>query len=216
MAVRIFGDVFGTLASYFRIGPIATALRLKNSSGVLDIRNAGDSAWASAGMHTAKIFGTNASNSVSLVAPGSLASAYTLTLPPDDGSTGQVLRTDGSGTLTFVDVVSNSDLVAVEAFTEATSSPLTVFTAPANAIITAVRVVVSVAAGGGSPTISVGFSGTPEAYMATAENDLKNTGVYEVAPQISVGGSPLAVIATITPSSQTFTGAIYIHYTNPA
>lgn len=38
---------------------------------------------------------------VALQAPGTLASSYTLTLPVDDGNSGQVLTTDGSGNLSW-------------------------------------------------------------------------------------------------------------------
>ena len=43
----------------------------------------------------------NGSNYVALKAPNSLASNLTLTLPSADGSSGQVLTTDGSGTLSW-------------------------------------------------------------------------------------------------------------------
>jgi hypothetical protein len=38
---------------------------------------------------------------VALQAPGTIATSYTLTLPVDDGTTGQVLTTDGSGVLSW-------------------------------------------------------------------------------------------------------------------
>lgn len=43
----------------------------------------------------------NGSNYVALKAPNTLASNLTLTLPSADGSSGQALVTDGSGTLSF-------------------------------------------------------------------------------------------------------------------
>lgn len=44
----------------------------------------------------------NGTNTVSIQAPATLAADYTLTLPVDDGTTGQVLSTDGSGVLSWV------------------------------------------------------------------------------------------------------------------
>ena len=44
----------------------------------------------------------NGSNYVALKAPDTLASNVTLTLPTADGTSGQVLSTDGSGNLSFV------------------------------------------------------------------------------------------------------------------
>lgn len=40
-------------------------------------------------------------NSISLAAPAALAASYTLTLPPNDGSSGQFLSTNGSGVLSW-------------------------------------------------------------------------------------------------------------------
>lgn len=52
----------------------------------------------------------NGTDTVSIQTPASLAASYTLTLPVDDGTSGQVLSTDGSGVLSWV---SNS---AVDSF----------------------------------------------------------------------------------------------------
>jgi hypothetical protein len=41
------------------------------------------------------------SNTITLDAPNSLSASYTLLLPPNDGSNGQVLTTDGSGVTTW-------------------------------------------------------------------------------------------------------------------
>lgn len=40
-------------------------------------------------------------NGVTVTAPAALAANYTLTLPPNDGSNGQVLTTDGNGVTTW-------------------------------------------------------------------------------------------------------------------
>ena len=52
----------------------------------------------------------NGTDSVTIQSPASLASSYTLTLPPDDGTPGQFLKTDGSGVLTFETIFSNIEL----------------------------------------------------------------------------------------------------------
>ena len=212
MANRFLSDAVGTLRSFFKISTV----RLKDSSSVLHVRNAGDTAFINAGVHSLEVYKDNASNHVTITVPSSLAGNYSLVLPPDDGATGQVLRTDGSGVTTWVDVVSNADLVQIQAFTQATSSPTTIFTPPANARITKVSANITVAAGGGTPTISVGISGDEDRDLDELEVDLKTVGVYEVAPLTDVTGTPGAVILTITPDSQSFTGEIFVHYTNPA
>jgi len=52
----------------------------------------------------------NGNHYVSLKAPASIASNFTLTLPSADGSSGQVLRTNGEGTLSFASLL--TDLVS--------------------------------------------------------------------------------------------------------
>ena len=44
---------------------------------------------------------SNNGNTVSFTAPNSLAASYNLTLPPNDGTNGQVLTTDGNGVTTW-------------------------------------------------------------------------------------------------------------------
>jgi len=46
----------------------------------------------------------NGTDFVTLTTPAALAASYTLTLPPNDGAAGQVVRTDGNGVLTFVNL----------------------------------------------------------------------------------------------------------------
>jgi hypothetical protein len=49
----------------------------------------------------------NGTDAVTIKSPNNLAASYTLTLPPDDGTIGQFLKTDGSGNLAFETVFSN-------------------------------------------------------------------------------------------------------------
>lgn len=209
MADRFISDLIGTLRTYFKIGSV----RLKNSSGVLEIKNTGDTAYAQTNTYAIGVLGSNASNKITVGAPAGLSGNMNFVLPPDHGTVGYFLRTDGSGTTTWVPGSSNATVFNQEAFTEGTSSPLTIFTPPANATITKVVVNVTVAASGGSPTLSVGVSGTVERDMAAADIDLKTVGVYEVTPMTDVTGTPAAVIATITPSAQTFTGTVWVECT---
>jgi hypothetical protein len=47
-------------------------------------------------------------NYVELIAPNTLAATYTLTMPADDGTTGQVLSTNGTGTLSWISAAGGS------------------------------------------------------------------------------------------------------------
>ena len=49
----------------------------------------------------------NGTDNILIKAPNSLAASYTLTLPPDDGTTGQFLKTDGNGVLSFDTIYSS-------------------------------------------------------------------------------------------------------------
>ena len=50
-------------------------------------------------------------NAVALAAPTALASSYVITLPPNDGTSGQVLTTDGNGVTTWTSNGSGSGTV---------------------------------------------------------------------------------------------------------
>lgn len=211
---RFISDLVGTLQTYFKIGTI----RITDNSGVVEAKNAGGTAYTSATVTSVKHLGANASNGVVLSAPSDLADNVTLTLPGAVGTIGWgLVDTDGAGTLGFAaSGASNAELCQVEAFTEATSSPLTIFAPPDNCTITRVQVLVSAAAAAGSPTISIGVAGTAERDMAAAEVDLKTAGLYEVQPLTALSTDPGDIIATITPSAQTFTGKVYLYYATPA
>ena len=49
----------------------------------------------------------NGTDNIIIKAPNTLSASYTLTLPPDDGTTGQFLKTDGSGVLSFATVTTD-------------------------------------------------------------------------------------------------------------
>lgn len=57
---------------------------------------------------TFRLYDDDASNYVAIQTPATLAGNYTLTLPTTDGLVGQVLQTDGSGVLSWVDAAGGS------------------------------------------------------------------------------------------------------------
>ncbi len=215
MANEFMGRLRGTMLSVLGIGG-PTGVNIKNSAGILQVRNAADSAHASISAASLRAKDSGTANEVILQAP-SLSGNVTLTLPDSDGNNGQFLSTDGSGVLSWIDSVSNADLTAKEDFTEATSSPLTIVASPpANCTIREVIVEVSSAASAGTPTIKVGTSTDDDLYMETGENSLRHAYIYKVSPAVEEDGSPEAIIATIVPDGQTFSGTIYVTYSNPA
>lgn len=215
MANQFLAALAGTMKTLFQVGgPSGPAI--KNNAGVLDIRNAADSAWADLEAKSIKVLGTNGVTGVKLASPSGLGASLTLTLPNSVGGAGQFLQTDGSGGLNWSSAQSNADLTDVTTVTQASTSPLAMFTPPANAIIREVWINVTVAAAGGSPTLSVGTSGNPALYVATGDNDLKSANLYVIPVFASVGALPAQLIATIVPSAQTFSADIYVIYTNPS
>jgi hypothetical protein len=210
----IFSSLLGTTKSFFRFGGPSGA-GVKNSSGVLQTRDSADSAFADFAAKWFRIQGANAANAVVLKA-GTLAGDVALTFPTSLPGSTSFLTLDASGNIATASTPnSNADLVEVTAFTQG-SATLTMFTPPANAVISRIVIEVSAAAAGGSPTITVGTSGTPSAYAASTDSDLKTAALYEIPVMASVGGSPSAVQAVITASAQTFSGNIYTYYSNPA
>jgi len=206
MANLTLSNLVRTMQSYFRFG----ALRLKDSSGVLEIKNGGDSAYAPVKPTMVYFMGANAAHYVSLTAPSGLGADPAFVLPSADGATGQFMKTDGSGNLSFASAAAYAQQVFDADFTQASDNPLTLMTPSANATITCVQVDVTSAAAGGAPTMSIGISGDADRDMDETEIDLLTAGVYTVYPNTDVTGSPAAMIATFVVDSQTFGGTIRI------
>lgn len=213
MANEVLSRLTRTMQGFFRIGDI----RIKDDSGVVQMRNAGDTAFVDAAVQKIRIQDGNAVNAVVLTSPGGLGAGVTFTLPGNTGSSGQFLRTDGTGVLSWADAQSNASIVEIESFTEATSSPLTIIASPpANSTLVGVRLEVTSAAAGGSPTIEIGTSGDTDAYMTATENDILEPCLYMVHPMEELGTTPDPIIATITPDGQTFSGEVYLIYSTPS
>lgn len=232
--MRILADLAGTFLSYFRIGK--TGPRLKNNSGALNVRNSGDSAdanlTAAAGTFSGALTGTTLSLTASagtitlnsgaagsganwtytLQRPTSgMTAAVTLTLPVDDGTSGQVLSTDGNGVLSWVSAANTAICETVDTTTLNYNSTSTVsmFTLPANAVINLVRVTVDTAfdGSGPAPSMSVGVSGTASKYMGSGDVDLTTVGVYDVAPGLAADGSTEALQIAFTAGGSATTGS---------
>jgi hypothetical protein len=230
--MSLWSDLLGTVNSYFKIG--LTGVRLKNSSGNLLVRNSADSADAEVTVSKVKISGDNyeinsdaagsgADWKYTIARPTSgMTAAVTLTLPPDDGSSGQVLQTDGNGVLTWASAGTTDHLVHVDTTTLAygDSSPKSMFTLPANAVIHKVVVIIDTAFNGTAPTASVGVDGgSASKYVAASQIDLKATAktVFEIHPGEAPNGSTEDLeIAYSADGSSAGSARFEVHYSNPA
>lgn len=207
-----------TAEALFGIGIGTTQVNLKNDSGAsISARNAGDTAFVGLKSSFVDLQDTNGQRA-RLQVPD-LASDYALTMPPDDGSPGQVLQTDGSGVLTWVANGSAAGGVIVDTTSLAfgTGSPLTLFTLPANAVVRKVSVQVDTAFTGTTPQVTIGISGTVSKYSAAGDVDLKTAGLYVIFPEQIPVGTTEALIATYTASGAAAGAArILIEYSVPA
>jgi hypothetical protein len=205
----IWTDAFGTLQSFFRLG--LSGPRLKANGSNLVVRNGGDTADATvtASSHSSSgdvgliinsdAAATGADWSITIQRPSTgMTASYTLTLPVDDGTPNQVLSTDGAGVLSWASSASTASSAKVDSTSLAfgSTSPVTMFTTGASDIINEVRIIVDTAFNG-TPTVSVGISGTTSKYMASTQNDLTATATttFAVHPGLTAQGAE-AIIAT--------------------
>lgn len=214
---RFGSDLGGNLLALWRIGTKALNWNLKAITGGLAVRNTGDSADAEL---TASQF--NASGNVGIVlnsdAAGSgadfkitiqrpssgMTANWTWTLPPDDGSPGDVLTTDGSGVTTWSSAGATNGIRADDTpLVAASSGTLAMFTKPAAGRYDMLKIYVDVAFDGTAPTLSIGISGTVSKYGTTAQVDLKTVGIYEWDPGVDVTVGAENIIATYVADSST-------------
>lgn len=226
----MFSDLWGTTKAYFKIGGTA-GVRLKNNAGDLLVRNTGDT--ADAAVTTSKInvsgdvvdinsdaAGAAADWKYTIQRPSSgMTAAVTLTLPPDDGTPGQVLSTDGAGVLTFVSAGSTAaaDKLDTTALAFGTASPVTMFSTGASDIVDYIDVVIDTAFNG-TPTMSVGITGTTSKYLGTTDVDLTAAAgtVFSVHPGLGAAGAE-ALITTYAAGGATAGAArVIVHYATPS
>lgn len=205
--MALWADLKGTTQATYNIGGHI----LKAITGGLAFRNAADSAdekvqasqFEANGdiglIVNADAAGTGADWKITLQRPTSgMTANYTLTFPIDDGTPSQVLSTDGSGVLSWVSAGSTAPNIAVDTTNLAFNSGTTVtlFSTPANAIINKVQVVIDTAFNG-TPTVTVGISGTTAKYMGSGQNNLNGTAgdIYESNPGLAATAGE-ALIAT--------------------
>ncbi len=226
-----FLDFLGTSLSKFQIA--IGGVTLKNSSGTLLVRNPADNADAAItasqllNSGDSLILNSDAANtstdrSITLARPAAgMSASYTFTLPPNVGTANYVLQTDGSGTTTWVANSGATNQLTTDTTSLAfgTVSPLTLFTLPANAVVEAVRVIIDTAFTGGTPSLSVGISGTTSKYLSSTQIDLTAAAqsIFEVYPGRAAVGTTEALIATYAANSASVGAArIEIDYVVPS
>ncbi len=226
--MSLWSDLIGTTKSFFKIG--LTGVRLKDSSGNLLIRNNADSADSQVTASKLNNSGdsltinsdavsTGADWKLNLARPSSgMTADVTVTFPTTGGTAGQVVTTDGSGNWSYT-AVTTAQNVTVDTTTLAfnSSSPVTMFTLPANAVVHMVRAIVDTAFDS-TPTMTVGKAGTTAKYMGSTDNDLTATAAtaFDAHTNPAPIGSTEALIITYSAASASVGSArVEVHYSVP-
>lgn len=224
-----FSDLLGTTAAAFRVG--VSGLNLKSLTGKLRVRNTADSAdaplvaslLASSGDSlelNEDATGSGADRKYTLSRPATgMTGDVTLVFPANTGTSNQVLSTDGSGNLFFQTVASGNDKVVTDttSLVFGSTSPLTMFNLPANAVVKTVTVIIDTPFNG-APSLSIGITGTTAKYMPATSVDLTAAAKtsFESHPDEIPVGSVEALIATYSAGGATAGAArILVDYVIP-
>lgn len=225
----LFSDLWGTTKAYFKIGG-TTGVRLKNSAGDLLVRNTGDSADAAITASKVNVSGdlvdlnsdaagSGADWKYTLRRPATgMTAAVDLTLPPDDGTAGQVLQTDGSGVLTWVAAGSTSmaDKLDTTSLAFGSASPVSMFTTGAGDIVDYIDIVIDTPFDG-TPTVSIGIAGTTSKYTGTTDVDLTAAAgtVFTVHPGLDAQGAEPLIATYSAGGASAGAARIIVHYATP-
>jgi hypothetical protein len=224
-----FSDLLGTTAAALRIG--VTGLNVKSVSGKLRVRNTADSADAplvgsvvAASGDSIEInedaAGTGADRKYTLSRPvAGMTTDVSLTLPTSIGAANQVLSDNGSGQLVWQTVASGADKGVTDntALSFGSASPVSMFNLPANAVVKTVTVVVDTPFNG-TPSLSIGITGTTSKYMPATGVDLTAAAKvsFDAHPDEPPVGGIEALIATYSAGGATVGSArILVDYVVP-
>lgn len=229
-----FSDLLGTFLSTFRLG--LTGVALKNSSGNLLVRNNADSADAEVTASKVNVSGddlvlnsdaTGSSNdfTATLRRNAAQTAALALVLPPAKGTDGHVLRQKAgtsSGVLELELVAAGSteacETVDTTSLAFGSSSPVTMFSLPANAVVTKVQAIPDTSFDG-TPSVSVGIAGNTSKYMPSTYIDLTAGAgtIFEAHPGIAPSGSLEDLILSYSAGGATVGAARFlVYYTIPS
>jgi len=225
----IYSDLLGTLRSAFKIGGTAGVL-LKNAAGHLLVRNTGDSADANVTAAKVSVSGDVIEINSDAAAAGAdwkytlqrpaagMAGALTITLPPNAGTAGFAVVTDGAGNWTYASVGStaSSDKIDTTSLAFGTASPLALFSTGAADVVFEVEVIIDTAFNG-APSLSIGIAGSTSKYMSATDIDLTAAAgtVFTVHPGLPAAGVE-ALIATYAAGAASAGAArILVHFATP-
>ncbi len=221
--MSIWKDLIGTVLTSFKIG--LTGNTIDTNAGRLRVRDTGNTAFSAIATLRADVTGdtlvlnSESANTYTLRRPVAQAVPLALIFPATAGSAGQVMGTDGNGNLSFVSAGSTADREGIDTTTLAfgDTSPKPMFTLPANAVVNSIRVTIDTAFNG-TPTISVGTSGSVSKYVASNQVDIKQPAatIFEIYPGLTpVGTTETLQITYAAGGATTGSARIEVFYCNP-
>ena len=226
-----FLDLIGTTLTKIQLG-IAGPF-LKNNSGVIESRVAADNAYANLRALVMAVTGdsiilneqaseSGASWKFTISRPSTgMTEDIQVIMPANAPSTGQAMtvlsQSAGVITLQWSSVAAGPQLVNVDTTSLAfgTTSPVAMYTAPANAVEYLFQVIIDTPFSGGTgATMSVGIAGTTSKYVSTGQVDLTAAAgtIFEIAPGVAASGSSENVILTYVANSATAGAARVLGY----
>lgn len=227
-------DLIGTVFSRIRLGLVGPWL--KDESGQIATRNPADDDYVALRTALVRVFGddielnagaagSGADRTMTLRRPDTgMSQDITIVMPAGSPAPGQALTVAsfGSGVvvLEYSSIASGADKIILETTTVDfnSSSPVTMFTKPANAIVDRVKVVIDESYDG-TPSLSVGIGGSPSKYMGSNQVDLTKaaTTVFEVDPGEPAVGTTEDLIATLAAGGATVGSArVIVAYCIPS
>jgi len=153
----------------------------------------------------------NGANSVGLKAASAIASDVTFTLPSADGTSGQALVTNGTGTLSFATVSTPGAVQNVEFTVGTAASTSSTTTIATGAVPVSVQLQITTAYTAGA-AISIGYSGSTSFLMATTDNLPGTQGIYTVN-LMGLSWTSNPVLVTITGSPAAGAARVRVLYT---
>lgn len=228
-----FTDIIGVVGGKLKLG--LTGPQLKGNGTAVEARNAADSAYATinALLHAtygddfelnSGAAGAGADWKYTLRRPSTgMTHALTVVYPSADPTVGQALTvasfTANVITLGWTTVAAGTDKSVVDTTSLAfgTTSPLAMFSSPSGAVLRKISVVIDTPFNG-TPSLSIGITGTVSKYLGATQVDLTAAAgtVFEIDPGLpSTAGE--ALIATYAASGATVGAArILTEYVIPS
>lgn len=209
----VWKDLLGTVRNRFQLGLGGPSV--KGNAGVVEARNAADSAYAAVAALLFQTYGNDFELNAGAAGAGAdwvftlrrpstgMTHDLVVVMPSGDPAVGQALTVASFAgdviTLEWTTVAGGTDKVVVDTTTVGfgSSSPVAMFTKPANAVVLFEKVVIDTPFDG-TPTLSIGITGTTSKYMPSTAVDLTAAAatIFDYEPGLPAEAGTEAMIAT--------------------